>query len=228
MVSLRDFFITGVSKKNLDCKTKNLQIMGDYYEEKLKRSTGSYKACFWSVILSALLLSILFLTSCSTKSMVETDLQYRHISELTSSVDSLIHATATWQQSIFERQTALVDSFKQSEVRDTSRTVFLNENGDTTKETIIIKEIIEREHTSSESTQEYYQELFRQTDSLFKSNEILQAKVDSLFHDHNKATVVEKKEPWYKQLWNRVELILLIIVVLWLVTERLRRKTDVR
>ncbi len=202
--------------------------MKDYYEEKLKRSTGSYKACFWSGILLAILLSILFLTSCSTKDMLETDTQYQRISELTSSVDSLIHATATWQKSIFEKQTALVDSFKQSEVRDTSRTTFLNEKGDTIKEKIVITKIIEREHTSSESTQEYYQELFRQTDSLFKSNEILQAKVDSLLHDRNKATVVEKKEPWYKQLWNRVELILLIIIVLWLVTDRLRRKVGIR
>lgn len=200
----------------------------DYYEEKLKRSSMSYKACFWSFILACIMALCMGLSSCSTKNMVETDTQYQHISELTSSVDSLIHATATWQKSIFEKQISLVDSFKQSEVRDTSRTVFLNEKGDTTKETIIIKEIIEREHTSSENTQEYYQELFRQTNSLFKSNEILQAKVDSLLHGHDKATVVEKKEPWYKQLWNRVELILLIIVVLSLVTERLRRKTDVR
>jgi len=202
--------------------------MGDYYEEKLKRSTGSYKACFWSVILSALLLSFLFLTSCSTKSMVETDTQYQHISELTSSVDSLIHATATWQQSIFEKQTALVDSFKQSEVRDTSRTTFLNEKGDTIKEKIVITKIIEREHTSSESTQEYYQELFKQTDSLFQTNKILQTKVDSLLHDHNKTTVVEKKTSWIERFWNKLELILLIIIALWIATERLRRKTDVR
>ena len=202
--------------------------MGDYYEEKLKRSTGSYKACFWSVILSALLLSFLFLTSCSTKSMVETDTQYQHISELTSSVDSLIHATATWQQSIFEKQTALVDSFKQSEVRDTSRTTFLNEKGDTIKEKIVITKIIEREHTSSESTQEYYQELFKQTDSLFQTNKILQTKVDSLLYDHNKTTVVEKKTSWIERFWNKLELILLIIIALWIATERLRRKTDVR
>lgn len=201
--------------------------MGDYYEEKLKRSSMSYKACFWSFILACIMALCMGLSSCSTKRSVETDIQYHHLTELTNRMDSMFHSTSTWQQSLFEKQTALVDSFKQKEVRDTSRTVFLNENGDTTKETIIIKEIIEREHTSSESTQEYYQELFRQTDSLFKSNEILQAKVDSLLHDHNKATVVEKKEPWYKQLWNRVELILLIIVVLWLVTERLRRKTGV-
>ena len=178
--------------------------MGDYYEEKLKRSTGSYKACFWSGIILAILLSILFLTSCSTKSMVETDTQYRHLTELTDRMDSLFHSTSTWQQNIFEKQTALVDSFKQSEVRDTSRTVFLNEKGDTTKETIIIKEIIEREHNTSESTQEYYQELYKQTDSLRASNKVLEQKMDSLLHDHNKATVVEKETPWYQRLWINV------------------------
>lgn len=202
--------------------------MGDYYEEKLKRSSMSYKACFWSFILACIMALCMGLSSCSTKSMVEQDTQYQHISELTSSVDSLIHATATWQKSIFEKQTALVDSFKQSEVRDTSRVVFLNEKRDTIKEVITIKETIEREHSSQESTQEYYQELFKQTDSLFQSNKVLQEKVDSLLHDHNKATVVEKKAPWYERLWNKLELILLIIVVLWIATERLRRKTDVR
>lgn len=202
--------------------------MGDYYEEKLKRSSMSYKACFWSFIATLIMMVVMLLTSCTTKSMVETDTQYQHISELTSSVDSLIHATATWQKSIFEKQTALVDSFKQSEVRDTSRTTFLNEKGDTIKEKIVITKIIEREHTSSESTQEYYQELFKQTDSLFQSNKVLQEKVDSLLHDHNKATVVEKKTSWIERFWNKLELILLIIIVLWIATERLRRKTDVR
>ena len=140
----------------------------------------------------------------------------------------MFHSTSTWQKSIFEKQTALVDSFKQSEVRDTSRTTFLNEKGDTIKEKIVITKIIEREHSSQESTQEFQQEIYKQTDSLFKSNQVLQQKVDSLLHDHNKATVVEKKTSWIERFWNKLELILLIIIVLWIATERLRRKTDVR
>lgn len=202
--------------------------MDEYYEKKFEKNVYSYKACFWGFIATLIMMVVMLLTSCTTKSMVETDTQYQHISELTSSVDSLIHATATWQKSIFEKQTALVDSFKQSEVRDTSRTTFLNEKGDTIKEKIVITKIIECEHTSSENTQEYYQELFKQTDSLFQSNKYLQEKVDSLLHDHNKATVAQKKESWYEWLWNKLELILLIIIVLWIATERLRRKTDVR
>ena len=114
----------------------------------------------------------------------------------------MFHSTSTWQQSIFEKQTALVDSFKNSEVRDTSRTVFLGEKGDTVKEIIKIKEIIEREHNTSESTQESYQELFKQNEVLFHSTQVLQQKVDSLLHDHNKTTVVEKKVPWYQRWLN--------------------------
>lgn len=143
-------------------------------------------------------------------------------------MDSMFHSTSTWQQSLFEKQTALVDSFKQSEVRDTSRTTFLNEKGDTIKEKIVITKIIEREHNTSESSQEFQQEIYKQTDSLFKSNQVLQQKVDSLLHDHNKATVVEKKTSWIERFWNKLELILLIIIVLWIAIERLRRKTDVR
>ena len=202
--------------------------MRDYYEEKLKRSSMSYKACFWSFILACIMALCMGLSSCSTKRSVETDIQYHHLTELTNRMDSMFHSTSTWQKSIFEKQTALVDSFKQSEVRDTSRTTFLNEKGDTIKEKIVITKIIEREHSSQESTQEFQQEIYKQTDSLFKSNQVLQQKVDSLLHDHNKATVVEKKTSWIERFWNKLELILLIIIVLWIATERLRRKTDVR
>ena len=176
--------------------------MGDYYDEKLKRSGWSYKACFWAFIAAFVMALCLFFTSCSTKQSVETDIQYHHLTELTNRMDSMFHSTSTWQQSLFEKQTALVDSFKQSEVRDTSHTVFLGEKGDTVKEIINITKIIEREHTSSESTKELREEFFKQTDSLFRSNKELQAKMDSLLHSRNKETVVEKKAPWYERWLN--------------------------
>lgn len=176
--------------------------MNDYYEEKRKSSTGSYKAIVNALLVACAMAVGLFFASCSTKQSVETDVSYRHLEELTNRMDSMFHSTSTWQQSIFEKQTALVDSFKNSEVRDTSRTVFLGEKGDTVKEIIKIKEIIEREHNTSESTQESYQELFKQNEVLFHSTQVLQQKVDSLLHDHNKTTVVEKKVPWYQRWLN--------------------------
>lgn len=184
---------------------------------------AKYNGCGTQIALYVLLI-VFLLCSCTTKSLVETETQYRHLTELTERMDSMFRSTSTWQQSIFEKQTALVDSFKSSEVRDTSHTVFLGEKGDTVKEIIRIKEIIEREHSSSESTQEYYEELVKQTDSLFHSNKELQAKMDSLLHDHNKATMVEKEAPWYQRLWDYLEKILLVILVILLVIDSLRRK----
>lgn len=189
----------------------------DYYEEKFKRSSGTYKICFWCfIIIFAMAMCIAF-TSCSTKSVVETETQYHRLTELTNRMDSMFHSTSTWQQSISEKQTALVDSFKQSEVRDTSHVVFLGEKGDTVKEIIKIKEIIEREHTSQESTQEYYQELFKQTDSLRASNKVLEQKMDSLLSEHNKNTVVEKKKPWYQRLITSIGPWLIIALLAYII-----------
>ena len=168
--------------------------------------------------------TFLLFGSCSTKKSVETDYQYRHITELTDRMDSLIHTTSTWQQSVYEKQTALVDSFKSSEVRDTSRTYFLGEKGDTIREKVVIREIIEREHSSQESTQELREEIFKQTDSLFSSNKVLQAKVDSLLHDHNKATVVEKKAPWYQRIMNAIYPWVIIILVIYIIYIQLFKK----
>lgn len=131
--------------------------------------------------------------SCKTTTSTEQTVDYRHMMRVSEKMDSLIHATATWQQSIYQKQTSLVDSFKQKEVRDTSHTVFLGAKGDTVKETIIIKEFVEREHTSKESTQEYWEEKFRQTDSLLQVAIEKQSETDSILREHNKETVVEKK-----------------------------------
>lgn len=198
--------------------------MNDYYEEKRKSSTGSYKAIVNALLVACAMAVGLFFTSCSTKQSVETDVSYRHLEELTNRMDSMFHSTSTWQQSIFEKQTALVDSFKNSEVRDTSHTVFLGEKGDTVKEIIKIKEIIEREHSSSEVTQESYQELFKQNEVLFQSTQVLSSKVDSLLHAHDKATMVEKKAPWYQRWLSKILFIIILIMFSYIVYLRLFKK----
>ena len=157
------------------------------------------------------------MTGCKSVESQEQTTDYRHIARLTERMDSMMRSTSTWQQSLFEKQTSLVDSFKKSEVRDTSHTIFLGAKGDTIKETIIIREFIEREHSSQESTQELREEFFRQTDSILQANRQLSEKVDSALHSHNKETVVEKQEPWYERLFNGVRNICAIFGVLGLV-----------
>lgn len=192
--------------------------------KKRKSRTGYCKAVVNALLVACAMAVGLLFASCSTKQSVETDVSFRHLEELTNRMDSMFHSTSTWQQSIFEKQTALVDSFKNSEVRDTSRTVFLGEKGDTVKEIIKIKEIIEREHNTSEVTQESYQELFKQNEVLFQSTQVLQQKVDSLLHDHNKTTVVEKEAPWYQRWLSKILFIIILIMFSYIVYLRLFKK----
>ena len=200
--------------------------MSDYYEEKRKRSTGAYKAVVNALLVAIAMAVGLIFASCSTKQSVETDVSFRHLEELTDRMDSIFHSTSTWQQSIFEKQTALVDSFKNSEVRDTSHTVFLGEKGDTVKEIIKIKEIIEREHSSSEINETWFSEITKQTDSLLHSNQVLSSKVDSLLQDHNKTTVVQEKVPWYKRWLLKLYPILIGCLVIYIVYIKVFRKSN--
>ncbi len=190
------------------------------------RQQQLYGGCGPQVMMYLLIgVIVLLFASCSTKSVVETNTQYQHITELTERMDSMFRSTSTWQQSIFEKQTALVDSFKHKEVRDTSRVVFLNEKRDTIKEVITIKETIEREHSSSETNETWFSEITKQTDSLLHSNQVLSSKVDSLLHIHYKATVVEKKTPWYKQWLLNLYPIALIALILYIVYLKVFRKS---
>ena len=157
-------------------------------------------------------LSLLWLCSCSTTSSSEQEIDYRHMARITQKMDSMIHATSTWQQSLYEKQSSLVDSFKHSEVRDTSHVIFLGEKGDTVKEKIVIREYIEREHSSSEKETERIEEKFRRTDSLLQVSLARQEEQDSLIRSYQKTTVVEKKPSLVERLkWIGLGVILTIL-----------------
>ena len=47
--------------------------MDDYYDLKLKRSSGSYQACFWSGIATMVLMALMWLTSCTTTKYVPVE-----------------------------------------------------------------------------------------------------------------------------------------------------------
>lgn len=164
----------------------------------------------------AFIVCIIFLWmlfGCSTKRSTESSIEVHRMQLMTERMDSMLHATSTWQKSIYTQQQSLVDSFKNSEVRDTSHLVFLSEKGDTVKEIIRIKEITEREHTSSESKETYFEERFRQTDSLLQVSLAKQEKMDSTLQAYQKTTVVTQEAPWYERLWNILKYVLLGVVL---------------
>ena len=189
-----------------------------------------FKCALWqaAVYLAAIIVGLFICAlfgSCATKQSTEQTTDIRHLTQITERMDSLMHATSTWQQTMYEKQSSLVDSFKKSEVRDTSHTIFLGVKGDTVKEKIVIREFIESQHSSQESTQELREEFFRQTDSLLKVNRSMEAKMDSVLQSHQKTTVVEKKPGFMERLkWIGLGVLLALIGMFAVVSAFMKKK----
>ena len=149
---------------------------------------------------------------CATKRSTESSIQMHRMALMTERMDSMLRSSEIWQQSIYERQQSLVDSLKQREVRDTSHVVFLSEKGDTVKEKIVIREYIEKEHTTESKEIESWQERFRQTDSLLQISLAKQEKMDSTLQQYTKETVVEKQPSFLDRLkWVSLGILLALI-----------------
>ena len=139
-------------------------------------------------------------SSCATKKSTESYVEHHSMTELTERMDSMMHNIGTWQESIYQREKTLIDSVRQSEVRDTSRTIFLGAKGDTIRE--IQRIYIERntQQKTKDSEKESLQERFRQIDSLLQVCNARYEKYDSLLQDSKKATVVEKAPSFMEKL----------------------------
>ena len=151
-------------------------------------------------IITIAVIILWLLSSCATKKSMESYVEYHSMTELTERMDSMIHNIGTWQESIYQREKSLIDSVRQSEVRDTSRTIFLGAKGDTIRE--IQRIYIERntQQTTKESEKESWQERLRQIDSLLQVRNAKYEKYDSLLQDSKKTTVVEKQPSIFDKL----------------------------
>ena len=194
--------------------TQNIQPKDDHY-----RLIGLY-------LLAVAALILWLFSSCATKQCTESSADVHRMSVMTEHMDSMLHAISHWQQSLYEKQTSLVDSFKHSELRDTSHTIFLGAKGDTVKETIVIKEYIEREHLSQKKETERWEEIIRRTDSLLQVSMEKQKKQDSLLRTYQKTTMVEKQASLVtKMQWFIGGIVLAIIGMLVFVFAYMRKKS---
>lgn len=144
--------------------------------------------------------AILLLSSCKSIKSVESTTESHKVSELVEKMDSLVAKTSKWQQDIYQKQTSLVDSFKQKEKNDSSHVIIVNEKGDTVRERIEIHHYVEREHSSEKNESEIWIQKFREVDSLLKVSLDKQAVTDSLLKEHNKETVVEKQLTFWQRI----------------------------
>ena len=162
---------------------------------------------------------------CATKRSTESSIQMHRMALMTERMDSMLHAQSTWQESIYMKQQSLVDSFKQSEVRDTSHTIFLGAKGDTVKEVITIYKERVIEHTTDSKESESWQEHFRQTDSLLQVSLAKQEKMDSTLQQYTKETVVEKQPSFLDRLkWVGLGILLALIGGFAIVSSYMKKK----
>lgn len=174
--------------------------------------------------------SILCLTGCKTVKSTESEREYNRISSLTDKMDSLFKFTATWQQSIYEKQTSLIDSIREKEKNDSIHTVIINEKGDTIKETIIIERIIENEHSTNSKESETIIQLQSRIDSLVRLTVENKELTDSLLKERNKETVIEKQPTWWQKVTQKIGGYAIgicgffIILFVALIYRKLRRK----
>ena len=174
--------------------------------------------------------AIFLLSSCKSIKSVESTTESHKVSELVEKMDSLVTKTSKWQQDIYQKQTSLVDSFKQKEKNDSSHVIIVNEKGDTVRERIEIHHYIEREHSSEKNESEIWIQKFREVDSLLKVSLDKQAVTDSLLKEHNKETVVEKQLTFWQRIkqslggWAILISTVLLLIMLYKLFSILRRK----
>ena len=174
--------------------------------------------------------AILILSSCKSIKSVESTTESHKVSELVEKMDSLVTKTSKWQQDIYQKQTSLVDSFKQKEKNDSSHVIIVNEKGDTVRERIEIHHYVEREHSSEKNESEIWIQKFREVDSLLKVSLDKQAVTDSLLKEHNKETVVEKQLTFWQRIkqslggWAILISTVLLLILLYKLFSFLRRK----
>jgi hypothetical protein len=158
------------------------------------------------------LVGLVGLVGCSSVTKSQSTVDYSAMRQIVERMDSMTRVSQREYMLQIGQISQKVDSVKSSEVRDTSHTIFLGAKGDTVREIITIKEIIEREHMKHENTQEYLEERFRQTDSLLQVAIEKQTEIDSVLQSYHKETVFEKETTFGDKLkWFAGGIVLTII-----------------
>lgn len=162
-----------------------------------------------------------WLCSCSAEQRMESETYNRHTEQAVQRMDSLVHAVMTWQQRVYEKQTAATDTFRHLEVRDTSRTYYLGAHGDTIREKTVVYVERNTSQSSKESTTERLEERLVRTDSMLQVSLDRQEKLERLLRDREKTAVVEKNPPWYQRLLPTYSIFMtLAVAVLWLMWKK--------
>lgn len=168
-------------------------------------------------VLCACMAALLF-SGCVTERKTERMEERYYAARLVERMDSLVHRQQVTQQEFVERQSSLVDKFKQTEVRDTSHTIFLGTAGDTIREKIVIYVDRNTEHSTAQEEKESLRQYFLQIDSIINSAVRKNEEHYQALLSDKQTTVVKETIPWYRRLLNAAGWMItgaIIAIALW-------------
>lgn len=172
------------------------------------------------LLIVALLALMSLFTSCTTQRIGTDTLDHRHSREMLQRIDSLFSVRTVTQQDSAFRQEILRQFQSIREKSDTSRSVTLNQAGDTIRERIVINNI--RETTSSTDRQllTVLSHRLQVMDSTVQQQNLQISRMDSLLRQQSKTIEVPVAQPlsWFHQmqLWlGRLVLVALALLAAW-------------
>lgn len=153
------------------------------------------------------------MTGCATIKEKESFSEEHLIESMVSRMDSLVSKSALVQQDTSWHETFIRELQQIKEKSDTSHTMVVDTAGNVIKETIIINNTREITNEKYEREMEGLMHRVEKMDSVLAVNAQQTQRIDSLVREQSKQTVVQKQEPWYKQAWNNLKMILTSVVV---------------
>lgn len=175
-----------------------------------------------------LLLSVVLMVSgCRTVSESNSYVERQRITEMMQRMDSVIRIKQVVQQDTSWHETFIRELRQVKERNDTSRYVVVDSTGKVIKETTII---YREKESVSESDRQEREGMIHKLESMDSTLVVMKTQLersDSLLQVSQKEKVIEKKIPWYQQLWNSIKYIfmgiavgMILLVVILIVTKK--------
>lgn len=192
---------------------------GDDFDESeaFRRALRAIVTLFVAI---GILMVISVLTSCNTQRIGTDTLDHRLSREMLQRMDSLFSVRTVTQQDSAFRQEILRQFQSIREKSDTSRSVTVNQAGDTIRERIVINNI--RETTSSTDRQllTILSHRLEVMDSTVQQQSLQLTRMDSLLRQQSKTVEIPVEKPlsWFHQmqLWlGRLVLVAIAVLAAW-------------
>lgn len=187
----------------------------DRYFEELHKELCDNGGCGGQLLLAAII-ALFLVCGCRTVKESEYVKENKSYVELTNKIDSMNRQTSVYLQDLMAKQTSLVDSFRNSQKKDSTHIVVVNEKGDTVRERIVIYKEVQTDHSKQKEEKEYWMRMFKRNDSVLSVIIDRQARTDSLLRERDK--VSEKQLSKWQQMkvdyggWAMGMLVLVIVL----------------